>query len=122
VEVRRSRRNDPLQVKVEASFQVPRAQGLTVTVRLRFIRINPGLRAPVTTLRSSRGTGRVVAEWAWIPTSRAAATVALVLVSRPQEHVQRSTNGGANGRRRLHFLLSKFSSFDLRSTVVTLFN
>ena len=40
---------------------------------------------------------------------------------RPQEHVQRSTNGGANGRRRLHFLLSKFSSVDLRSTDVTLF-
>ena len=36
----------------------------------------------------------------------------------PTEHVVRA---GTNGRWRLHFLLSKFSSVNLRSTDVTLF-
>ena len=42
-------------------------------------------------------------------------------VPRPQEHVQRSTNGGDERSTAVTLLLSKFSSVDLRSTDVTLF-
>ena len=55
-------------------------------LRLR-LRTNPGLRAPATTFRSSRGTGRVGVD-SWIPTSRAAAAGALVVEAKnsPVKH------------------------------------
>ena len=43
------------------------------------------------------------------------------VVIRPQEHAQRSTNGGDERSTAVTLLLSNFSSVDLQSTDVTLF-